>query len=72
MTTHTPRELRYWDHAKHGPVPKEYWEARAAHAQIMQDEQDRNDRMWARATLAFVLGLTLALVIAYFFGYGPF
>lgn len=72
MTVNHPRELRTWDHAKHGPVPDEYWEQAAAHAKVMQDHQDGVDRMWALAALAVVIGLPVATLIAHLLGYGPF
>jgi hypothetical protein len=70
MTNH-PRELRTWDHAKHGPVPDEYWEQAAAHAKTMQDHQDGVDRMWALAVSAFLILLAVGTGIAQLLGYGP-
>lgn len=69
--TRTPRELRHWDYKKNGPVPQEYWEQRAAHAEVMEGHHREMDRLLIWIVLAVVIGLPLLTLAAQLLGYGP-
>jgi hypothetical protein len=69
--TRTPRELRYWDHEKDGPVPDEYWKQRAQHAKTMERHQREVDAMHVWIACGIIASLIVSVIVTQLLGYGP-